>query len=150
MLIRDRLGYIYQVPDSRLNGIAHVGYDGLGNPVGLPILPLLAPLITSLAPAVGSLVGGLFGGKKSEDAPPPPPPPRFVPPPPPPPPPPPIMIEPPPMPMERPCPPCPECPVCPVCGKPAADERPGPVPSAMPRPVRFVKVRRRRIHAHAR
>src|SRR5260370_20125235 len=142
MLIRDQLGYVHQVPDPQMYGFQHVGYDGLGNTVGLPILPLL----TSLAPMVGDILGNLFG-KKGGDAPPPPPPP-----------PPeqaPAYMMPPPPPMA----PCPPCPVCPVCGA-SAEERPAmpempamPMMTAMPAPagVRLVHARpRRRFHARAR
>jgi hypothetical protein len=137
MLIRDQLGYVHQVPDRPTYGFQQVGYDGLGNPVGLPILPLL----TSLAPMVGDILGNLFGKKGGEAPPPPPSPPpehpAFMPPPPP-------MI------------PCPPCPVCPVCGAPAEEMYPMPgVPPMPPMPtpggMSFMQVRpRRRFHARAR
>lgn len=143
MLVRDRLGYVHNVPDSQVYGYQHLGYDGLGNPVGLPILPLL----TSLAPMVGDILGNIFGGKKGGgDAPPPPPPP---------PPPEPAVLMPPPGVMA----PCPPCPVCPVCGAPADEFGPPPgVPPGMlpqplpdPRGMRLLPVRtRRRFHARAR
>lgn len=143
MIIRDQLGYYHDVPDSRLYGFQHVGYDGLGNPVGfpalLPLLSSLAPMASSLLPAVGDIVGGLFGGKKSAPPAPPPPPVVMAPPPPPP-----VVMEPLP-PMRESCPPCP---VCPVCGQPA--EPPG---ALMPPPgtPRLMRVRRRRvIHARSR
>lgn len=156
MLIQDHLGYWHDVPESRFYGVQHVGYDGLGNPVGLPILAALAPLASALAPAIGDIVGGLFGGKKSEPAPPPEPPP--APSLPPPPPAPDIIVEPlapPPPAIVRALPrasvdDCPPCPVCPVCGQ-AADGV-GP-PSAMPiRPgTRLVRIRRRRrVHVRTR
>ena len=139
MLIRDQLGYVHQVPDPQTYGFQHVGYDGLGNPVGLPILPLL----TSLAPMVGDILGNLFGGKKGGgEAPPPSPPPppeqpAFMPPPP-------LMA------------PCPPCPVCPVCGAPAEEMLPmpgvPPIPLMMaPEGMSLMRVRpRRRFHARAR
>jgi hypothetical protein len=144
MLIRDRLGYVYDVPDSRLYGAGHVGYDGLGNPVGCPLLPLLAPLATSLLPAVGDILGGLF---KKKSAPPPPPPPMMMAPPPPP-----VIMEP--LPRRDPEP-CPPCPVCPVCGQPEEDHPAtapgGPMPGPMPPGVRLVRIRRRRrVHARPR
>lgn len=143
MLVRDRLGYVHDVPDSRLYGFQQVGYDGLGNPVGFA---WLAPLLEAL-PAVLPAIGNLFGGKKEGG--PPPPPPESGPPPPEHP-----AIMPPPM------APCPPCPVCPVCGAPAEVMPPMPgmppemqlLPS-MPGPggVRFVPLRhRRRFHARPR
>ncbi len=140
MLIRDRLGYVHQIPDSQVYGFQRVGYDGLGNPVGLPILPL----ITSLAPVVGDLLGNLFGKKGGGEVPPPPPPP----------PPEPVALAPPPMP----CPPCPPCPVCPVCGAPVEEMYPAaamgpmpPLPGPAPGGMSLMRVRpRRRFHARAR
>jgi hypothetical protein len=139
MLIRDQLGYVHQVPDPPNYGFQHVGYDGLGNPVGLPILPLL----TSLAPMVGDILGNLFGGKKGGgEAPPPSPPPPSEPP----------AFMPPAPPMA----PCPPCPVCPVCGAPAEEMLPMPGVPTMPLMMApggmsFMRVRpRRRFHARAR
>jgi|SRR5262249_7802058 len=134
MLIRDRLGYVHQVPDPQVYGFQHVGYDGLGNPVGLPILPL----ITSLAPVVGDLLGNLLGKKGGGEVPPPAAPEHAA-------------LAPP-----MPGPPCPPCPVCPVCGAPAEEMQPaadmGPMPP-MPGPGGMSLMRfrpRRRFHARAR
>ena len=155
MLIRDQLGYWRNVPDTALYGVQHLGYDGLGNPVGCPLLAALAPLASSVLPAIGSallpavgdIVGGLFGGKKSE-APPPPPPPL-----------PPVIVAPPPPAIVRPLPPaletdCPPCPICPTCGRPDPDAiaPPSPLP---PMPLmpggRVVRLRRRRrVHVRTR
>ena len=137
MLVRDHLGYVYNVPDNRLYGPQPGVFDGLGSPVGLPILPLL----TQLAPMVGSLVGGLFPGKGSESAPPSAAPAAAA------------------APACPQCPVCPICPVCPECGAPVREE--AAVPAAlMPAPadsppvamvpggMRVVRLRRRRrFHA---
>jgi hypothetical protein len=173
MLVRDHLGYFYDVPDSQLYGVQQVGYDGLGNPVGFPLLAALGPLISGLAPAltsalpaiagslgpaVGSLIGGLFGGRPAgmagvpgaEPAPALGPAPTAMP---------eqasptefpasaPLMM---PLPEMAPCPACEPCPVCPVCGTPAEAMMPGavfPMPVGM-RPPRLR--RRRRLHAYPR
>jgi hypothetical protein len=151
MLIRDGLGYVHDVPDSRLYGFQHVGYDGLGNPVGFAFLAPLLEALPSIASAVLPAIGNLFGGGKKGDGPPPPaeaalPPPEHA------------ALAPPPM------APCPPCPVCPVCGAPAAVEPPmlvmpppGMPPEMQPMPpmpvpgARFVPVRhRRRFHARPR
>jgi hypothetical protein len=137
MLVRNHLGYFYDVPDNRLYGPDRVVFDGLGNPVGLPILPLL----TSLAPMVGDLVGGLFKGKQGDNAP---------------------AAAAPAAAAQPACPQChvcPICPVCPECGTPVHEEV--SVPSGMmpmpaasppvamvPGGVRVMRVRRRRrFHA---
>jgi hypothetical protein len=160
MLIRDQLGYWRNVPDTTLYGVQHVGYDGLGNPVGCPLLAALAPLASSVLPAIGSallpavgdIVGGLFGGKKS-NAPPAPPP--VLPPPPvvvqPVAPPPPAFVRPLPLALE---PDCPPCPVCPTCGRPDPDAMapPSPLPPMpIPHGARLVRHRGgRRAHVRTR
>jgi hypothetical protein len=65
MVMRDRLGYIHEVPDRQYIGAAHpsdqaqIVYDGFGDPVGFaflaPLLPLLAKGAAALLPAVTSL-----------------------------------------------------------------------------------------------
>jgi hypothetical protein len=136
MLVRDHLGYVYNVPDNRLYGPQQGVFDGLGSPVGFPLLPLL----TSLAPMVGDLVGGLFKGKQSSDSAAP----ASVGP---------AAIA---QPACPPCPVCPVCPVCPECGAPIREEAAALVPSSamppavpmIPGGVRMVRVRRRRrFHA---
>jgi hypothetical protein len=67
MLIQDHLGYVHDVPDSRMGGVI---VDGLGNPVGLfpalaAALPAIGGLVSKALPMVSSLVpqvGKLFGG----------------------------------------------------------------------------------------
>jgi|SRR5882724_12029626 len=145
MLVRDRLGYIHNVPDRAAYGSQEVVYDGLGNPVGLaflaPLLSALGPALTSALPsivgAVAPAIGSLFGGKK-DDAPAPaaPPPAAQAP-----------------APAEAPCPPCPACPVCPVCGAPADILPPMPAMPPMPVPMNVAYMRprpRRRFHARSR
>lgn len=171
MLVRDQLGYFYDVPDSQHYRVPLGVYDGLGNPVGLPILAALGPLISglapaltsalpaiagSLAPAVGSLIGGLFGGRPAgmagvpgaEAAPALGPAPTALP---------eqaspaefpasaPVMV-----PETAPCAPCEPCPVCPVCGTPAEAMMPSPL---FPMPIRMRPARlrrRRRFYAYPR
>jgi hypothetical protein len=65
MRVRDRFGYIYEVPDRRSIGSARAAdqaqivYDGFGDPIGFaflaPLLPLVAKAAGALLPAVTSL-----------------------------------------------------------------------------------------------
>jgi len=58
MLYQDTLtGYLYEVPETQLSQGSQVMYDGLGNPLGLP---LLAPLIAAAAPMLMQAAGGLI------------------------------------------------------------------------------------------
>ena len=59
MLFRDQFGYFHDVPDERVGwvspGFGEVFYDGLGNPLGFPLLsllPLAAQILPSLLPAL--------------------------------------------------------------------------------------------------
>ena len=76
MLIQDQFGYFYDVPDERFAGWVNPGfgevvYDGLGNPLGFPLLSLL-PLAAQILP---SLLGpsGSPSSPPAPAAPPPPP-----------------------------------------------------------------------------
>ena len=83
MLIQDQFGYFFDVPDERFGGWVNPGfgevvYDGLGNPLGFPLLSLL-PLAAQILP---SLLPGLApsGSPSSPPAPAAPsPPPPFLP-----------------------------------------------------------------------
>jgi len=83
MLFRDQFGYFHDVTDERVGwgspGFGEVLYDGLGNPLGFPLLSLL-PLAAQILP---SLLGP-SGSPSSPPAPaaPPPPPVASSPPPP--------------------------------------------------------------------
>jgi hypothetical protein len=67
MLVQDHLGYVHDVPDSRMGGVV---FDGLGNPVGLfpalaAMLPAIGGLVSKAIPAISNIlpgVGKLFGG----------------------------------------------------------------------------------------
>jgi hypothetical protein len=79
MLIRDRFGYFYDVPDERFRGwvapgLGEIAYDGFGNPLGFPALAALLPLAAKFLPMAASLLPGL-----TSSAPPPAPPPAPVP-----------------------------------------------------------------------
>ena len=75
MLFRDQFGYFHDVPDERVGwvspGFGEVLYDGLGNPLGFPLLSLL-PLAAQILP---SLLGpsGSPSSPPAPAAPPPPP-----------------------------------------------------------------------------
>lgn len=76
MLFRDQFGYFHDVPDERFGGWVNPGfgevlYDGLGNPLGFPLLSLL-PLAAQILP---SLLGpsGSPSSPPAPAAPPPPP-----------------------------------------------------------------------------
>ena len=75
MLFRDQFGYFHDVPDERFGwvspGFGEVLYDGLGNPLGFPLLSLL-PLAAQILP---SLLGpsGSPSSPPAPAAPPPPP-----------------------------------------------------------------------------
>jgi len=75
MLFRDQFGYFHDVPDERVAwvspGFGEVLYDGLGNPLGFPLLSLL-PLAAQILP---SLLGpsGSPSSPPAPAAPPPPP-----------------------------------------------------------------------------
>ena len=75
MLFRDQFGYFHDVPDERVGwvspGFGEVVYDGLGNPLGFPLLSLL-PLAAQILP---SLLGpsGSPSSPPAPAAPPPPP-----------------------------------------------------------------------------
>src|SRR5438876_11765221 len=56
MLIQDQFGYFHNVPDERFGGRMSPGfgemvYDGLGNPLGFPLLSLL-PLAAQILPSL--------------------------------------------------------------------------------------------------
>ena len=64
MLIRDRFGYFYDVPDERFSGwvapgLGEIAYDGFGNPLGFPALAALLPLAAKFLPMAASLLPGL-------------------------------------------------------------------------------------------
>jgi len=75
MLFRDQFGYFHDVPDERVGwvspGFGEVVYNGLGNPLGFPLLSLL-PLAAQILP---SLLGpsGSPSSPPAPAAPPPPP-----------------------------------------------------------------------------
>jgi len=75
MLFRDQFGYFHDVPDERVGwvspGFGEVLHDGLGNPLGFPLLSLL-PLAAQILP---SLLGpsGSPSSPPAPAAPPPPP-----------------------------------------------------------------------------
>ena len=72
MLYQDRLGMLYEVPDSQVNGLGYADpygpgegqmlYDGLGNPVGMwpfdSIAKTVGGLVSKALPAVASFIPG--------------------------------------------------------------------------------------------
>jgi len=156
MLVRDRLGYIHNVPN-RSYGSQEVIYDGLGNPVGFaflaPLLSAIGPALTSALPsivgAVAPALGNLLGGGKKDDAPAAPSPapaaPSSAPPT--------VSAEVSVAPPAAAFPPCPACPVCPVCGNSTDVVQSLPLMPPMPLPMNVAYLRprpRRRFHARSR
>jgi hypothetical protein len=156
MLVRDRLGYIHNVPN-RAYGSQEVIYDGLGNPVGFaflaPLLSAIGPALSSALPsilgAIAPAIGNLLGGGKIGGAPETP-----------------AQANAPQAPSPQATadaqsvaqtPACPACPVCPVCGnsaeivQPFPTMPPMPIPMPVPLNVAYMHPRpRRRFHARPR
>jgi hypothetical protein len=86
MLIRDRFGYLRDIPEQRFgrwsnSGLGEVVYDGLGNPVGaFPFLAALAPLAAKILPMAANLLPMLAPSRPSSPPPASPPAPALLPP----------------------------------------------------------------------